>query len=150
MAQFSVNANLQRFDPYNNFKFLVKWDGKYVAGVSKVTALKRSTKPAEHREGGDHSSNRKSPGRTTYDAVTLEKGCHSRVQSGRLLRDNVSGSGPIRSFGPVQVQNEFLQSRSAESSLAITDDISLFYDGDLCPREKINILFPVNPLSASA
>jgi len=50
MAQFSVNANLQRFDPYNNFKFLVKWDGKYVAGVSKVTALKRSTKPAEHRE----------------------------------------------------------------------------------------------------
>ena len=77
MAQFSVNANLQRFDTYNNFKFRVKWDGKYVAGVSKVTALKRSTKPVEHREGGDHSSNRKSPGRTTYDAVALEKGCHS-------------------------------------------------------------------------
>ena len=39
MAQFSVNA--QRFDPYKNFKFRVKWDGKYVAGVSKVGALKR-------------------------------------------------------------------------------------------------------------
>jgi hypothetical protein len=36
MAQFSVNA--QRFDPYKNFKFRVKWDGRYVAGVSKVGA----------------------------------------------------------------------------------------------------------------
>jgi hypothetical protein len=41
MAQFSVNA--QRFDPYKNFKFRVKWDGRYVAGVSKVGALKRTT-----------------------------------------------------------------------------------------------------------
>ncbi len=72
MAQFSANAN--RFDPYKNFKFRVKWDGKYVAGVSKVTALKRTTKPVEHREGGDPSTNRKSPGRTTYEAVTLERG----------------------------------------------------------------------------
>jgi len=30
MAQFSVNAT--RFDPYKNFKFRVKWDGRYVAG----------------------------------------------------------------------------------------------------------------------
>ena len=37
MAQFSVNA--QRFDPYKNFKFRVKWDGRYVAGISKVSAL---------------------------------------------------------------------------------------------------------------
>ena len=51
MAQFSVNA--QRFDPYKNFKFRVKWDGKYVAGVSKVGALKRTTEVVEHREGGD-------------------------------------------------------------------------------------------------
>jgi phage tail-like protein len=72
MAQFSVNA--QRFDPYKNFKFRVKWDGKYVAGVSKVGALKRSTEVVEHREGGDPSSSRKSPGRTKYEAVTLERG----------------------------------------------------------------------------
>ena len=51
MAQFSVNAT--RFDPYKNFKFRVKWDGHYVAGVSKVSALKRSTEVVEHREGGD-------------------------------------------------------------------------------------------------
>ena len=72
MAQFTVNAN--RFDPYKNFKFRVKWDGRYVAVVSKVSALKRSTEMVEHREGGDPSTSRKSPGRTKYEAVTLERG----------------------------------------------------------------------------
>lgn len=72
MAQFSTNA--QRFDPYKNFKFRVKWDGKYVAGVSKVSPLKRTTEVVQHREGGDPSTNRKSPGRTNYDPITLERG----------------------------------------------------------------------------
>ena len=72
MAQFSVNA--ERFDPYKNFKFRVKWDGRYVAGISKVGALKRSTEIVEHREGGDPSTSRKSPGRTKYEAITLERG----------------------------------------------------------------------------
>lgn len=72
MSQFSVNTH--RFDPYKNFKFRVKWDGKYVAGVSKVGALKRTTEVVEHREGGDPSSSRKSPGRTKYEAITLERG----------------------------------------------------------------------------
>jgi len=72
MAQFSVNA--QRFDPYKNFKFRVKWDGRYVAGVSKVSALKKTTEVVKHREGGDPSSSRKSPGRTEYEAITLERG----------------------------------------------------------------------------
>jgi phage tail-like protein len=72
MAQFTVNAT--RFDPYKNFKFRVKWDGRYVAGVSKVSALKRSTEMIEHREGGDPSTTRKSPGKTKYEAVTLERG----------------------------------------------------------------------------
>lgn len=72
MAQFSVNP--QRFDPYKNFKFRVKWDGRYVAGISKVSALKRTTEVVEHREGGDPSTSRKSPGRSKFDAVTLERG----------------------------------------------------------------------------
>ena len=72
MAQFSVNA--QRFDPYKNFKFRVKWDGKSVAGVCKVTGLKRTTEVVKHRDGGDPSSSRKSPGRTEYEAVTLDRG----------------------------------------------------------------------------
>jgi phage tail-like protein len=72
MAQFTVNAS--RFDPYKNFKFRVKWDGRYVAGISKVGALKRSTEVVEHREGGDPSTSRKSPGRSKYEAITLERG----------------------------------------------------------------------------
>lgn len=72
MAQFTVNA--QRFDPYKNFKFQVKWDGNYVAGISKVGGLKKTTEVVKHREGGDPSSSRKSPGRTEYDAITLERG----------------------------------------------------------------------------
>lgn len=70
--EFTVNP--QRFDPYKNFKFRVKWDGKYVAGVSKVGALKRTTEVVKHREGGDPSTSRKSPGRTEYEAIMLERG----------------------------------------------------------------------------
>ncbi len=72
MAQFSVNAS--RFDPYKNFKFRVKWDGVYVAGVSKVSALKQTTEVIEHREGGDPSTVRKSPGRSKHEPITLERG----------------------------------------------------------------------------
>lgn len=72
MVQFSVNA--ERFDPYKNFKFRVKWDGRYVAGVSKVGSLKRTTEVVKHRDGGDPSSSRKSPGRTEYEAILLERG----------------------------------------------------------------------------
>ena len=72
MPPFSVNAT--RLDPYKNFKFRVMWDGHYVAGVSKVSALKRTTEVVKHRDGGDESSSRKSPGRTEYDAITLERG----------------------------------------------------------------------------
>ncbi|MCX5205379.1 phage tail protein [Streptomyces sp. NBC_00237] len=72
MAQFTVNE--RRFDPYKNFKFRVKWDGQYVAGVSKVSPLKRTTEVVTHRQGGDPSSSRKSPGRTEFEAITLERG----------------------------------------------------------------------------
>ena len=72
MAEFVVNA--QRFDPYKNFKFRVKWDGRYVAGISKVSSLKRTTEVVKHREGGDPSTSRKSPGRSEFDAITLERG----------------------------------------------------------------------------
>ncbi len=78
MPQFNVNAT--RFDPYKNFKFRVKWDGRYVAGVSKVGALKRTTEVVKHREGGDPSSSRKSPGRTEYEAITLERGVTHDVE----------------------------------------------------------------------
>ncbi len=72
MSQFSRNA--QRLDPYKNFKFKVKWDSEYVAGVSKVSLLKRTTEVVKHRCGGDPSTSFKAPGRTEYDAITLERG----------------------------------------------------------------------------
>jgi len=72
MPQFSVNPS--RFDPYKGFKFRLMWDGRYVAGVSRVSALRRATEVVEHREGGDPSSMHKSPGRTAYDAITVERG----------------------------------------------------------------------------
>jgi phage tail-like protein len=70
--QFSVNTH--RFDPYKNMKFRIKWDGRYVAGVSKCSALKRSTEPVTHREGGDPSTSRVSPSVWKFDAITLERG----------------------------------------------------------------------------
>jgi phage tail-like protein len=72
MAEFTVNPT--RFDAYKNFKFRLKWDGRYVAAVSRVTGLVRQTEVVEHREGGDPSTSRKSPGRTKFEAITLERG----------------------------------------------------------------------------
>jgi phage tail-like protein len=72
MAEFTVNP--QRVDPYKNFKFRLKWDGKFVAGISKVSPLKRTTEVVKFREGGDPSTSHKSPGRTEYEAITLERG----------------------------------------------------------------------------
>ena len=72
MTEFTVNPT--RHDPYKNFKFQVKWDGQYVAGISKVTGLKRTTEVVKHRDGGDPSTSRKSPGRNEFEAITLERG----------------------------------------------------------------------------
>jgi phage tail-like protein len=72
MAQFQVNTH--RIDPYKNFKFRVRWDGRIVAGVSKIGALKRTTEVVNHREAGDVSTERKSPGNTKFEAITLERG----------------------------------------------------------------------------
>src|SRR5437763_16195436 len=92
MAQFSVNT--QRFDPYKNFKFKIKWHGKYVAGVSKISSLKRTSEVVKHREGGDASSSRKSPGRTEYDAITLERGItHHDAFEQRAIEDWRQGAG---------------------------------------------------------
>jgi phage tail-like protein len=72
MAKFTVNTH--RFDPYRNFKFRVKIDNQYVAGLSKCSALTRTTEVTPWREGGDPSTSRQLPGKTTYAAVTLEAG----------------------------------------------------------------------------
>jgi len=72
MAEFSVNS--QRLDPYKNFKFKVKWGGKYVAGLQKCGGLKKTTEMIEFRESGDPSVVRKLTGRTSYQPISLEAG----------------------------------------------------------------------------
>jgi phage tail-like protein len=78
VAQFTVNP--QRFDPYKTYKFRVKWDGRYVAGVSKVGTLQRTTETIPHRNGGDPSTQRISPGQTRYEPITLERGVTHDVE----------------------------------------------------------------------
>ena len=72
MAQFTVNTH--RFDPYKNMKFRVKWEGRYVAGVSKVSALKRSTEVVTHRDGAMASMSYLAPSLVKHEPVTFERG----------------------------------------------------------------------------
>jgi len=90
MAQFSVNTN--RSNPYKNFNFRVKVDGRYVLGVSKVAALSRSSELLEPREGGDPSITQKSPGRTKFEPITLERGVTHDMEFERW-------ANKVRNFG---------------------------------------------------
>lgn len=72
MATFTTNPH--RRDPYKNFKFRVVWNNNAVAGLSKMSAIKRTTEVVEWREAGGPSIIRKMPGRTKCEPVTLEAG----------------------------------------------------------------------------
>jgi hypothetical protein len=67
-------ANPTRFDPYKATKFRVKWDGIFIPGISRVGPLQRQTEVVRHREGGDPSTDRLSPNRTSFSSITLERG----------------------------------------------------------------------------
>jgi phage tail-like protein len=70
---FTVNTS--RYDPYKAYRFLVYF-GKSrtpVAGVSKVSAVKRTSKVIEYNEGGSGIT-LKGLGRTSYDPLTIERG----------------------------------------------------------------------------
>jgi phage tail-like protein len=73
MPEFSVNP--ARLDPYPNSKFLVKFDGKTpVPGIFRVSALKRTTAPIEHRTGSQPSDDHLAPGLTSWEPIVLERG----------------------------------------------------------------------------
>lgn len=95
MPQFSVNS--YRFDPYRNFNFVVKWDGEPVAGVNKVSMLKKTTEVVDWREGGDPTTGRKLPGKTSYEPITLEEGLtHSTVfEDWANLVNNIAGNAAM-------------------------------------------------------
>ena len=77
MAKFNVNTH--RFDPYKNFKFRIKWDGRYVAGVSKCSALKRTVEVVKHREGNDPSTARHMPAAISFSFRTRISNTTSRI-----------------------------------------------------------------------
>lgn len=95
MAMFSVNS--YRIDPYKNFKFRVSWDGNVIAAVSKVGMLKRTTEVVEHRDGGDFSGKRKSPGVSSYEPIVLERGLSHdpEFENWALLVHNYQGDGAV-------------------------------------------------------
>lgn len=99
MAQFSVNTH--RFDPYRNFKFRIKWDNDYVAGLNKCSALKKTTEMVEFRDGADPSHSRKLPGKTSYDAITLEQGVthDTRFEEWANLVNNFEGAAAMSLLG---------------------------------------------------
>ena len=78
MPSFTVNTH--RTDPYKNFKFRIKWNGKYVAGISKISPLKRSTEVIEYRDGANSNNIQKMPGFTKYGSITLERGVTHDVE----------------------------------------------------------------------
>lgn len=95
MAKFSVNTH--RFDPYKNFKFRVKWDGRYVAGVTKCSALKRTVEVVKHREGNDPSTARHMPAAISFESITLERGVthDEEFEKWANLVYDVGGAGAI-------------------------------------------------------
>lgn len=102
MAEFTVNP--QRRDPYKNFKFQVVWDGKVVAGVSKVSPLKRTTEVVKHNDGANQSVARKSMGRTEFEAITLERGVTHDPEFDRwankvfLINQGLGGEVSLKDF----------------------------------------------------
>jgi phage tail-like protein len=108
-----MNASTNRFDPYRNFRFKVKWDGQYVAGLTKMGALRRTTEMVEFREAGENITSRKLPGKTSYQAVTMEAGVTydtSFEDWANLVNDfashSVTSLGSFRKNVTVDVFNE--------------------------------------------
>jgi phage tail-like protein len=73
MMNDSTEGTQTAGEPFKAFRFRVKWDGQYIAGVSRVGGLKRHTEVTLHQEGGLGGATRKSPGKTEYEAISLER-----------------------------------------------------------------------------
>jgi len=97
MAAPLFPANAHRHDPYRTFKFQVLIDGQPVAGLKKMTALKKTTEAVDWRTGGDPTHVRKLPGGTKYEAITLEQGLtHDPVfEKWANLVNNIDGDSAM-------------------------------------------------------
>lgn len=97
MAAPMFPVNTHRHDPYRTFKFQVLIDGKPVAGLKKMSALKKTTEAVDWRTGGDPTHVRKLPGGTKYEAITLEQGLtHDPVfEQWANLVNNIDGDSAM-------------------------------------------------------
>lgn len=97
MAAPMFPVNTHRHDPYRTFKFQVLIDGKPVAGLKKMSALKRKTEPIKWRTAGDPSSERILPGATTYEPITLEQGLSHDLgfEAWANLVNNIAGDAAM-------------------------------------------------------
>ena len=98
MAQFTVNAT--RFDPYKSFMFRVKWDGEYVAGLSKMSALKRTTEPVVAPRGRRPVARAQEPGQVEVRRRDARARRHATTRRSRR--------GPTsctRSSSPISLKN---------------------------------------------
>ncbi len=89
---FTVNAH--RYDPYRTFMFQVVIDGQVVAGLKKMSVLKKSTEAVKWRTAGDPAHERVLPGGTSWEPITLEQGLtHDPVfENWAKLVNNIQGS----------------------------------------------------------
>jgi phage tail-like protein len=92
---FPVNAH--RYDPYRTFMFQVVIDGRPVAGLKKMSVLKKSTEAVKWRSAGDPAHERVMPGGTSYEPVTLEQGLtHDPVfENWANLVNNIQGNAAM-------------------------------------------------------
>lgn len=97
MAAPMFPVNTHRHDPYRTFKFQILVDGRPVAGLKKMSALKRKTEPVKWRAAGDPSTERILPGGTSYEPITLEQGLsHDPVfENWANLVNNVGGDAAM-------------------------------------------------------
>jgi phage tail-like protein len=63
-----------RPDAYTNFNFLVEVDGIVQMSFIECSGLESVTEVIETREGGDNTTVRKRPGKTSYTDITLKWG----------------------------------------------------------------------------
>ncbi len=97
MAAPTFTVNAHRFDPYRTFKFQCLIDGKAVAGLQKMGALKKKVSEVKWRSAGDPTSQRILPGGTEYEPVTLEQGLtHDPVfEEWANLVNNIQGDAAM-------------------------------------------------------
>lgn len=97
MAAPLFPANAHRYDPYRSFLFQVIIDGAPVAGLKKMSGLKRTVEAVKWRSAGDPTHERVLPGGATYEPITLEQGMtHDPVfENWANLVNNIQGNAAM-------------------------------------------------------